>query len=380
MWFKNLSIFRLTQHWNMPVQTLSDMLARFEFTPCGASEESSYGWTYPRPDGDLVYSANGQWLLNFRTEKKLLPAGVVNEVAKQRAAEIEEKQGFAPGRKAMKDIKERTRDELLPRAFTTMTDVKVWIDPVNGWLVIDTASTAKADEILKVMLKAIDRLPVNGFSVRTAPASAMTGWLVENKAPADFTIDQDAELSSVTEDKATVRYVRHTLDESEVNRHISAGKQCKKLALTWNDRISFVLDASLNIRKVKALDILDEQKDKGANAEERFDADFILMTSELNQMLEAVAFALGGENNAQTDLVQETEAVRNSADDDALLKQAVQIVVKNDRASISLVQRHLRIGYNRAANLLETMEMRGIVSPIAANGSRSVLAAAGAAA
>jgi recombination associated protein RdgC len=61
------------------------------------------------------------------------------------------------------------------------------------------------------------------------------------------------ELSSVTEDKATVRYVRHTLDEAEVARHIGAGKQCKKLALTWNDRISFVLDATLSIRKVKAL-------------------------------------------------------------------------------------------------------------------------------
>jgi recombination associated protein RdgC len=66
----------------------------------------------------------------------------------------------------MKDIKERTRDELLPRAFTTITDVKVWIDPINGWLVVDTASPTKADEIMKVMLKAIDRLPISGFSVK----------------------------------------------------------------------------------------------------------------------------------------------------------------------------------------------------------------------
>ncbi|WP_423680220.1 recombination-associated protein RdgC [Undibacterium sp. WLHG33] len=368
----------MTQHWNMDAKTLSDMLARFEFTPCGASEEQSYGWTYPRPDGDFVYSSNGQWLLNFRTEKKLLPASVVNEVAKQRAAAIAEEQGFAPGRKAMKDIKERTRDELLPRAFTTITDVKVWIDPINGWLVVDTASPTKADEIMKVMLKAIDRLPISGFSVKTAPSSAMTSWLTENEAPAGFTIDQEAELSSVTEDKATVRYVRHTLDEAEVARHIGAGKQCKKLALTWNDRISFVLDATLSIRKVKALDIIEEQKDKGANEGDRFDADFALMTGELNQMLEAVTFALGGENNQQTDLVQETEAVRNSANDDELLAQATQIVISNDRASISLVQRHLRIGYNRAAHLMEKMEMQGIISPMAANGSRTVLAGAAA--
>jgi DNA segregation ATPase FtsK/SpoIIIE-like protein len=76
--------------------------------------------------------------------------------------------------------------------------------------------------------------------------------------------------------------------------------------------------------------------------------------------------------------VQETEAVRNSANDDELLAQATQIVISNDRASISLVQRHLRIGYNRAAHLMEKMEMQGIISPMAANGSRTVLAGAAA--
>jgi S-DNA-T family DNA segregation ATPase FtsK/SpoIIIE len=53
--------------------------------------------------------------------------------------------------------------------------------------------------------------------------------------------------------------------------------------------------------------------------------------------------------------------------------QAVSIVLQHRRASISLVQRHLRIGYNRAARLLEQMERSGIVSSMATNGSRDVL-------
>jgi S-DNA-T family DNA segregation ATPase FtsK/SpoIIIE len=58
---------------------------------------------------------------------------------------------------------------------------------------------------------------------------------------------------------------------------------------------------------------------------------------------------------------------------DPLYDQAVEIVIKNKRASISLVQRHLRIGYNRAARLLEDMEKAGLVSPMQSNGNREIL-------
>ncbi|WP_316148653.1 DNA translocase FtsK [Cupriavidus sp. BIC8F] len=58
---------------------------------------------------------------------------------------------------------------------------------------------------------------------------------------------------------------------------------------------------------------------------------------------------------------------------DPLYDQAVEVVLKNRRASISLVQRHLRIGYNRAARLLEDMEKAGMVSAMSGNGNRDIL-------
>jgi S-DNA-T family DNA segregation ATPase FtsK/SpoIIIE len=66
-----------------------------------------------------------------------------------------------------------------------------------------------------------------------------------------------------------------------------------------------------------------------------------------------------------------------SGEGDALYDQAVAVVLKNRRASISLVQRHLRIGYNRAARLLEQMEQSGLVSPMQSNGNREILVPAG---
>ncbi|RJG07873.1 DNA translocase FtsK [Noviherbaspirillum cavernae] len=66
-----------------------------------------------------------------------------------------------------------------------------------------------------------------------------------------------------------------------------------------------------------------------------------------------------------------------SGEADPMYDQAVAVVLKNRRASISLVQRHLRIGYNRAARLLEQMEQSGLVSTMQSNGNREILVPAG---
>ncbi len=68
----------------------------------------------------------------------------------------------------------------------------------------------------------------------------------------------------------------------------------------------------------------------------------------------------------------------DNGESDAMYDQAVAVVLQHRRASISLVQRHLRIGYNRAARLLEQMEKSGLVSNMATNGNREILIPAGA--
>jgi S-DNA-T family DNA segregation ATPase FtsK/SpoIIIE len=65
------------------------------------------------------------------------------------------------------------------------------------------------------------------------------------------------------------------------------------------------------------------------------------------------------------------------AETDPMYDQAVAVVLKTRRPSISLVQRHLRIGYNRAARLIEQMERAGMVSPMQTNGNREVLVPVG---
>ncbi|KAF3996906.1 recombination-associated protein RdgC [Glaciimonas immobilis] len=296
MWFKNLQIYRIPAPWAISSDQLEAFLAKQVFADCSSLEMQSQGWISPRENGMLVHTVNRQYILALGTEKKLLPATVINQVAKARAAEIEEQQGFAPGRKQLKDLKEQVTDELLPRAFSIRRTTWVWIDPVNGWLVVDASSPAKAEEVLKLLLGSVDKLQVSSLRTVHSPLTSMTDWLVADEAPSGFTVDQDTELRANGEGKATVRYVRHTLEADDVRRHIAAGKQCTRLAMTWADRISFVLTEALAIKRIAPLDIIKEENDVSSkNDDERFDTDLTLMTGELNKLLNDLVFALGGE-------------------------------------------------------------------------------------
>jgi len=143
----------------MTAEQIHAQLVRHAFTPGGTLEGQTKGWVSPRENDILVHGINGQLLLSMRTEKKLLPASVINQFTKAKAADIEAQQGFKPGRKQMREIKEAVTDELRPKDFSMFKDVLVWIDTANGWLVIDAASSGPCDEVIELLHKCIAPLP-----------------------------------------------------------------------------------------------------------------------------------------------------------------------------------------------------------------------------
>ena len=295
MWFRNLQVYRFPAPWKISASGLEEQLGCHAFRAAAGYEMRTQGWASPRDDSGLVHPVNGQMLISLCTEKKLLPASVIKEVTKEKALEAEERQGYKPGRKQLRELKEQVTDELLPRAFSVRRRTGIWIDPANGWLVIDTSSPGKADEVVTLLNKSVDDFVVERLNTAISPGAAMTAWLAANEVPHGFAIDDDTELQSPVEEKATVRFVRHALDPKEVQRHIAAGKQCTRLALTWADRVSFVLTESLVLKRITPLDLI--RQGEGAqsqNDEELLDADMTLMTGEVQRMLADLVEALGG--------------------------------------------------------------------------------------
>jgi recombination associated protein RdgC len=299
--FRNALLYRLHSGWRFDADTLNEQLARLRFAPGTSVQSQSVGWVPSIEHGRLAHVVGGQVLLTLRAEKKLLPASVVSQFAKARAQELEERQGFKPGRRQLREIKEAVTEELIPKAFSIFRDTRVWIDPAGGWLAIDTSSATRAEEVIGILSKSIDPFPLRPLQVQSSPAAAMTGWLASDDAPAGFVIDQDAELQASGESRAAVRFLRESIDAADVRRHVAAGKRCTRLALTWNDRVSFVLTESLALKRIAPLDVLkegDDEAGEAGDAADRFDSDFALMAGELARLLVALVQALGGEAQA----------------------------------------------------------------------------------
>lgn len=295
MWFKNLKVYRLAAEASLDAAAMEGALAKHALDAAVGLEFQSLGWVPPLEESGLVYAVGGQMLVTLRARRKLLPATVVNQATKARAAEIEEQQGYRPGRKQLKEIKERVIDELLPKAFSVHRDTRVWIDPKNRWLVIDAGADARADEALGLLAKTLDPFPIESLFVHQSPSAAMTVWLESDEAPANFSIDQDTELRATGDSQAKIRYVKQSMDADDASKHIRAGKQCTRLAMTWGDRVSFILTDALDLKRIAPLDVLKEPSNVAQNDAERFDSDFTLMTGELGKMLNDLVHALGGE-------------------------------------------------------------------------------------
>lgn len=378
--FKNAILYRINADLPESAKALQDAMEAQAFQPCGNTQRDSLGWVPPRGDdnGPLVEVVDGQWIIQLRHEQRLLPSQVVTDYAEELADKVEDETGRRPGKKAMKELKERAERELLPQAFRRRHSISAWLCPDMKLLVVDASSLGKADDLTHLLVAAVPSMNLHLLQTHQAPQGCMAAWLMDGIMPEHFTADCDGELRSADEMKSVIRYTRHTLDTDEIRQHLRAGKMPTQMAVTWKGRISLLLKDSLILSRITFLDVVFDGREKPAK-DEAFDVDIALFTGEMRAMLADLIEALGGEFQlpivaaAEGQPTTHVPAPHMPGDGpDPLYDQAVSVVVENKRASISLVQRHLRIGYNRAARLLERMADEGLVSPMRMDGTREL--------
>ncbi|MGU5817820.1 recombination-associated protein RdgC [Aeromonas caviae] len=299
MWFKNLQVYRLTRRLDLTDQQLDEALVGCAFTPCGSQDAARFGWVPPlgKFARHLTHRANGHILLCARREEKILPTVVVREALAEKVEAIEHEQGRALKKKEKEALKEELLHTLLPRAFSRTSQTLVWICPDEHLVVVDAASAKKADDALALLRKSIGSLPVVLVAMKSPPEITMTGWLKDGDLPASFTLDDESELRSAMEHGGIARFKKQDLTAGEVKAHLANDKLVTKLAMTWGERISFLLEDDLSIKRLKFSDELREQNDDVTSEDPlaRLDADFALMTGELSQFIPALFSALGGE-------------------------------------------------------------------------------------
>ncbi len=297
--FKNALIYRITQWDQTSLDHVDERLSKGRFTECGATQAESVGWVQPRGDKHtaLLERIGGQLILRLCVERKGVPSSAIKQKLEQRLDKIEQETGRRPRGKVAKELKEEIVQDLLPRAFPKRASTLVWIAPKLGWVVVNAGSVKSADRISTLLVETLGGgIVLKALQTQTSPPVAMAEWLQTKEAPAGFTIDRECELKQPDSEKACVRYARHTLDIDEVAEHIAQGKLPTQVAMTWSDRVSFVLTQELVIKKIKLLDVVLESTASSTGKDDGgFDADVALSTGELTTLIPDLIEALGGE-------------------------------------------------------------------------------------
>ena len=304
--FKSASFFRIATDFVLPpLEALEEVLQTAQFMPCGATQPESVGWVPPRGNKStvMVETVGAQVILRLSIERRPVPASAVKAEVEERVEKYKQETGRErASAKIKKEFKEEAMQALLPRAFTKRSSTTLWIDPVNKFLVVDSASLTGADKMVSQLIEALSEIPGSRPGLMAKPvqttmaaSAAMAHWLASREAPVGFTVDRDCELKMPDDQKSTVRYSRHTLEIDEVAEHIASGKVPTQLAMTWNERVSFVLTDMAQVKKIKLLDVVLDGVQENGKDDDGFDTDAAIVTGELSALIPDLLEALGGE-------------------------------------------------------------------------------------
>ena len=304
MWFKNLLTYRLTQEVPFEPEALEAALASKPARPCASQELTTYGFVAPFGKGEdapLVHVSGEYLLIAARKEERILPSSVVNDAVKEKVEEIETEQMRKVYKKERDQIKDEIIQAFLPRAFIRRSMIFAAIAPRLGVILVNSASAKRAEDLLSTLREVMGSLAVRPATVKIAPVATMTEWVKSQEAAEGFYVLDECELRDTAEDGGIVRCKRQDLTGEEIQLHLSTGKVVTQLALAWQDKLSFILDDKMVIKRLKFEELLQEQaeQDGGDEAAQQFDASFQLMMMTFAEFLPVLFEALGGEEIPQ---------------------------------------------------------------------------------
>lgn len=288
MWFKNASVLALPREYSLPFG-LPDRLAEHQLADPGPLEMEKRGFVEPVEGiGAAARFQDSAYLLALGTAERLLPASVLNDAVNERIAAHEEEHGRKPGKRLRNEFKEAALGELLPRAFIRRSRTLAYLDLRSRMLVIDSASDKAAEDIASAIREALGAFPARPLATEASLTLLMSEWLASGELPEGFELGTECELKDPSDTHAVARFKSHDLSIDEVRKHLARGMQVSQLGLIYEQRVGFVLDSSMRLRRIEFLDIVAEKLDEvdGADCETLADAEFTLMLGELRKLFD----------------------------------------------------------------------------------------------
>lgn len=285
MWFKQVQLFKLSQSTEV-VENFEKYLKKMAFQPCPLSFPFTMGWVNPIGDDheNFAHELNGKIMFCLQLEEKILPSVVIRQELIKKIKEIELTENRKVWSKEKDTIKDEITASLLTKAFSKLTKVYAYLDPKNRWLVLGTAQDKKVNHFISYFNKTThDKL--ESFNFKNI-SSITTTWLKQQNHPSCFTIEKNCVLQDPNEQSRVIRCQQQNLFATGIQSLIKDGCKIKQLALSWQDRVKFVLTDDFSLTSIRFQDeIISQAKDLEAESvEQQFNADFLIMAETFSAM------------------------------------------------------------------------------------------------
>ena len=224
-------------------------------------------------------------MICLQFEEKILPASVVRQHLAEKIADLEKREGRAVRGKEKQSLKDEIIQILLPKAFTKKSQAYAYIDVERRFLVLNTNNAKKIERFIAFFKRAIAPATLSAMDVKK-PALVMTDWL-KHDAPMNFTIGLSAVLQDPSQQLRMIRCRHQDLFAQSIQTFVKEGCEIIELSVQWNDQVDFVLNSDFSIKRLQFQEavLALSDTDQAETTQQRFDADFIIMTQTVSQLL-----------------------------------------------------------------------------------------------
>lgn len=433
--FSNILAYRVTNAFDLhkDLEAVNQALASKPARLPGKMELNAVGFTEPvGEEGAFIERiAPMTYVFAYNLAERMIPGKIVRQQVAARVKQIEKEQERKVYAREKQQIKDEVLNKMLPRAFI---DQKITYGMVMGpYILIDSSSAKRGEDILSTLRSCLGSLGVRPVAVKTTPIDAFTRWFTTNEIDGPFRMTGDFKANNRSDESDFVNGKGTSpQDEGLSDLVLEHDRRVTVLGLSWGtstgESATFTVNEMIGIKGIKwpeslaemAADQVGEEDDEDARRVTLLRTTMILLGAELKELLADLLPALGGEEipdggqdedlevltlrrrgedyftrfkatPVKSDSADE-EGTEPEADDlsdqlpdddegedisgsesDPLYHEAVAYVRESGRVSISAIQRKFKIGYNRAARLIETLEENGLVTPMNSNGGREVI-------
>jgi len=295
--FRNARFYSIKGDWPASENDLSAALSKAGFSPCGPLTEKSSGWVGIDPtdedNGLLARRLNGAELLKLRTQSRVLPPAVVNEVLQERVEEYRSRMDESPGRREKRRLKAETREQLLPKALLKSDRACGYVDLASNILTVDAALDSAAERFVIHLRLVLDTLDIKPLKYKHPASDLLTGIFLGD-APAPFSLGRACVMQDAKDASSTVRWNDFDLTDKSIRSHVADGMHLTHLEIVYDNILKCTLDEHGVLRKMKFLGVDDDEEIPENEELGRMDAEFVLLSGTLRHLQKDLEKRLGG--------------------------------------------------------------------------------------